>query len=116
MSFFVVEIRGFIGSDLDASVIAEWVNMFTKRSVSPQGFVLQSNGAIDIAQSPRIEIKKNPRNIEFVFFICGGDWFDTSEHCKTKIPIRFAIKPLYQFLNSFVNSLFHFSASSHCGE
>ena len=35
--------------------------------ISPQGFRLQSNGAIDIAQSPRIEIKKNPRNIEFVF-------------------------------------------------
>lgn len=84
--------------------------------ISPQGFRLQSDGAIDIAQSPRIEIKKNPRNIEFVFFICGDDWFDTSEYRKPKIPMRFAIKPLYQFLNSFVNSLFHFSASSHCGE
>ena len=40
---FVVEIRGFVGSDLDASVIAKKVNLFMFRSVSPQGFMLQSN-------------------------------------------------------------------------
>ena len=40
---FVVEIRGFVGSDLDASVIAKKVNLFTFQSVSPQGFMLQSN-------------------------------------------------------------------------
>lgn len=36
---FVVEIRGFVGSDLDASVIAEWVNLFTFQSVYAQQIV-----------------------------------------------------------------------------
>lgn len=36
---FVVEIRGFVGSDLDASVIAKRVNLFTSLSVYAQQIV-----------------------------------------------------------------------------
>ena len=50
----VVEPRGFVGSDSLASVIAKKVNLFTFRSVSPQGFARHRRGTnfSKFAQSP----------------------------------------------------------------
>ena len=67
---FVVEIRGFVGSDLDASVIAKKVNLFTFQSVSPQGFMLQSNTTMKSWESPIPHKKKYRTNVRY---FCGGD-------------------------------------------
>ena len=66
---FVVEIRGFVGSDLDASVIAKKVNLFMFRSVSPQGFMLQSNTTMKSWESP-IPHKKYRTNVRY--FVVGS--------------------------------------------
>ena len=64
-----MEIRGFVGSDLDASVIAKKVNLFMFRSVSPQGFMLQSNTTMKSWESP---IPHKKISYKCTIF-CGGD-------------------------------------------